>query len=100
MSTILLRCANALVLALAIAGPTLPASARSISQCESYARQAVNQYNLNRSIPGCFLGDDSRWHADAEQHFQWCLQSGDAAIWRETAYRARALRGCQARAGN
>jgi hypothetical protein len=86
-------------LAAILVGGCSAASAASVAECQHYARSAVNQYTVNRSIPGCFLGDDARWHPDAETHRRWCLAADDASIWNETAYRARALRGCQARAG-
>jgi len=62
-------------------------------------RQAVAQYNRNRSIPGCFRGANRRWNADFDGHYGWCLRASYVAARSEGAYRSDGLRGCMIRAG-
>lgn len=75
-----------------------PAQAADPAFCSHYAHQAVWQYERNRSIPGCFHGDDLRWNPNYEGHFSWCLGASYAAAENEDSYRGGRLHECLFRA--
>ncbi len=74
------------------------ARAATPAQCAAYANAAVNQYYANKAIPGCFKGDDGRWHARYDDHYGWCVTADYGAVLAQQQYRDQALAGCQARA--
>jgi len=87
-----------------VAGPvvlaTLTGAARAESPgaCAAYAALSVQQYYTNKSIPGCFKGDDGEWHADYNRHYGWCLTADSGAIADQSNDRAGKLQGCMQRA--
>src|SRR4029077_15972905 len=74
------------------------ARAESPGACAAYAALAVQQYYTNKSIPGCFKGDNGEWHADYNRHYGWCLTAGSADIAAQSDDRAGKLQGCMQRA--
>jgi hypothetical protein len=74
-----------------------PASAASPEFCDSYAHRAVHEFEVNVHTPGCFKGEDLRWHPHFRKHFDWCLGVSPEEAERERDYRRARLRECQAR---
>jgi hypothetical protein len=67
--------------------------------CQQYATLAVHEYKVNLSIPGCFKGNDNRWHADYMRHYNWCLTATRAAADAERDYRRMRLDQCRMKNG-
>lgn len=70
------------------------ARAESPGACAAYAALAVQQYYTNKSIPGCFKGDNGEWHSDYNRHYGWCLTAGRADIDAQSDDRAGKLQWC------
>lgn len=63
--------------------------------CSGYAKLAIAQYNDNKSIPGCFRGDNPAWHADYSKHYNWCIATTSVATFTETSRRVAVLQRCR-----
>jgi hypothetical protein len=67
--------------------------------CAQYARLAVHEFQANVATPGCFKGEDNRWHPNYMQHYSWCLGASYEAAAGERDYRRMRVAQCRARAG-
>lgn len=88
------------VLLTAAAAASLPAGARAADPgfCDRYAHQAVEQFERNTHIPGCFHGENGRWHPDFRRHYDWCLGAPYEAARNEAGIRHERLEECRAHA--
>jgi hypothetical protein len=65
--------------------------------CRDYARAAVRQVELARSVPACDRGTGPRWTTDYRVHFEWCLGAPIRAVEEERGARTRWIRSCRGR---
>jgi hypothetical protein len=65
--------------------------------CRDYARAAVRQVELARSIPACNRGTGPRWTTDYRIHFDWCLGAPVPAVEEERNARTNWIRSCRGR---
>jgi hypothetical protein len=63
--------------------------------CRDYARAAVRQVELARSIPACNRGTGARWTIDYRIHFDWCLGAPIRAVEEERGARTNWIRSCR-----
>jgi len=69
------------------------AAAADPGYCAAYARQAVHDAQVMSTL-SCFRGFDSRWSADYDLHYEWCLPVAGETSAGEQAYRRRRLLQC------
>ncbi len=86
--------AIALTSALAALVP-LTAYAAAPGFCRDYARAAVRQVELARSVPACNRGTGPRWTTDYRVHYTWCLGAAPAAVEAERTARTNWIRSCR-----
>ncbi|HET6378387.1 MAG TPA: hypothetical protein VFG05_08810 [Methylocella sp.] len=65
-------------------------------ECASYARGAVEQYNLMMKWPKCRAGfEKGRWQGNYQAHYGWCMSNpGEAALANERRLRDLHLERC------
>ena len=88
--------AMALISAFAALVP-LTAYAAPPGFCRDYARAAVRQVELARSVPACNRGTGPRWTTDYRVHYGWCLGAAAAAVEAERTARTNWIRSCRGR---
>jgi hypothetical protein len=65
--------------------------------CRDYARAAVRQVELARSVPACDRGTGARWTTDYRIHFDWCMGAPVPAVEAERQARTNWIRSCRGR---
>ena len=65
--------------------------------CRDYARAAVRQVELARSVPACDRGNGARWTTDYRVHFDWCMGAPIPAVEAERRARTNWIRSCRGR---
>lgn len=66
------------------------------TSCELYAQSALEQYLQIRKIPGCYKGDNGRWHTNYDRHYSWCMSVLPPVLEREKDIRASSIARCMA----
>lgn len=69
---------------------------REDERCYQYAKRAVEQYQMSTRRPACRVRPDGRWQPNYENHYQWCLTTGNAALSAEQDARDNHLSRCGA----
>jgi hypothetical protein len=70
------------------------------ASCDQYAQAALAQYLQIRKIPGCYKGDNGRWHTNYDKHYGWCMSAFPQAVEREKELRASSIARCIAENGD